>query len=90
MNGAGIMMSACCSTIRSRPPGSALSSASFAIASRTAVRCFRSSYGQAWMTWFSGPKSVCQKAPSVECFSRSGFRLAKRSSNSATVPGRSV
>ena len=32
-------------------------------------RC-RSSKGQTWITWFSGPKSVCQKAPNLECFSR--------------------
>ena len=42
------------------------------------------------MTWFSGPKSVCQNAPSLECFSRTGLRLAKRSSNSATAPVRNV
>src|SRR6266699_2117204 len=38
------------------------------------------------MTWLSGPNSVCQKAPNLECFSRRGRRLAKRSSNSATAP----
>src|SRR5881296_825877 len=38
------------------------------------------------MTWLSGPNSVCQKAPNLECFSRRGSRLAKRSSNSATAP----
>ena len=39
------------------------------------------------MVYTIGPISGCQKAPNLECFSRKGWRWAKRDSNSPTAPG---
>ena len=55
--------------------------------SRIRVRAAMSSYGQTWMTWLSGPTSVCQKAASGDSFVRFGNASAKRFSNSGVVPG---
>ena len=62
----------------------------FDASARTLARWSRLSYGQTWITWFSGPTSVCQNAASLENFSRMASAPPKRSSNVGMLPGFSV